>query len=105
VSTGEAHISKSARTVKLVYAIARYFRSHPQACDTLDGVAGWWLTGALTAGPELEVALDILGNEGIVEAVHAADGRIRYRLASSADALARLDTLLARSDDGAGEHT
>jgi hypothetical protein len=94
-------MSESAQTTKLVYAIARYFRSHPHACDTLDGVARWWLTGALTASPELEVALNSLGNEGIVEAVHAADGRTRYRLTSSADALSRLDELLARSDDGA----
>jgi len=95
-------MSESASTMKLVYAIARYFRSHPHACDTLDGVARWWLTGALTAAPALEAALDILGNEGIVEAVHAADGRTRYRLASSADVLTRLDALLAKQPAPSG---
>ncbi len=91
-------MSEPAEVMELMYAIARYFRSHPHACDTLDGVARWWLAPASPPGRELQTALDLLGSEGIVEAVHAADGRTRYRLTASASAAARLDALIARSD-------
>ena len=85
--------------LQLMYAIARHFRAHPHACDTLDGVSRWWLDDGAAPVRALQVALDLLENKGIVEAVHAADGRTRYRLAASFGATTRLERLLASPEE------
>ena len=33
----------AAKAWKLARAILRYLDSHPEAKDTLDGIAGWWI--------------------------------------------------------------
>jgi hypothetical protein len=59
-------------------ALRRYFGDNPRACDTLAGIARWWLQGRYT--PALvEQALESLHSAGLVERLAAADGRVRFR--------------------------
>jgi hypothetical protein len=84
----------------VVQRIAGYLRANPQAGDTTDGVAQWWL-GRSTVSTELvEQALRWLESEGLLEAVRAADGRVHFRRASlEASIDARLDQLIAGSHE------
>jgi Fe2+ or Zn2+ uptake regulation protein len=64
----------------LVEALSEYLRRNPQACDTLDGIASWWLGGEWSQRPALvQEALDRLEELGVIERVRAGDGRVRYR--------------------------
>jgi hypothetical protein len=58
-----------------------YLRQHPNAADTSEGIARWWFDAPLrpTIG-QVNAALRSMQALGIVEALHAADGRVRYRL-------------------------
>lgn len=73
-----------AELMRLVQQLARYLRSHPDACDATDGIARWWLPAnePIAAVPQVETALGCLRDCGVVEATHAADGRVRYRRAA-----------------------
>ena len=62
----------------VVEALRRYTSDNPQACDTPDGIARWWLHGRHAAGV-VERALDSLLQQGLLERMPAADGRVRYR--------------------------
>lgn len=66
--------------------LARYLRHHPDGCDTAEGIARWWLAPDEAAAPVavIEAALEWMTACQLMEALHAADGRIRYRLASDA---------------------
>jgi len=57
-----------------------YLRANPLACDTLEGIVSWWLTGGARVDPTVvERALFVMRAEGYVEALTAIDGRVRYR--------------------------
>lgn len=62
----------------VVQALRRYIDDNPYACDSLDGIARWWLGGRY-AGPRVEAAMAQLLEEGMVERLHATDGRVRWR--------------------------
>lgn len=62
----------------VVEALRRYFGDNPFACDSLDGIARWWLQGR-HARPCVEAAMEALLLEGLVERLSAADGRVRWR--------------------------
>ena len=66
--------------------LARYLQDHPDGCDTAEGIARWWMDPLEAAVPEvmMEAALAWMTACQLMEALHAADGRIRYRLASDA---------------------
>lgn len=84
--------------VTMVQKLSRYLRSHPDACDTPEGIARWWLDADPPPLPValVETALAWMVSRGAVESLHAADGRVRYRRASaSADLADRLDALVA----------
>lgn len=76
----------------LVRVLAGYLHANPQASDTCDGALDWWL------GPEngatwqqVQQALEVLVNLGVVVRVAAADGKVRYRCRNTDTAtLARL---------------
>ena len=38
-------MSESGQDAAIVKQLARYLRENPLACDTLDGIARWWLVG------------------------------------------------------------
>jgi len=60
--------------------ILDYLARHPEASDTLDGIAGWWLT-AIDPPPTEEVlqaTLDELTAEGKVARIKMVDGSFLY---------------------------
>lgn len=70
-----------------------YLQNHPDACDTPEGIARWWVHGdtAVTLDT-VAAALAWMASHRLVEALHAADGRTLYRgIRGAAD----LDALLA----------
>ncbi|MFM2059787.1 MAG: hypothetical protein RLY71_4172 [Pseudomonadota bacterium] len=79
-----------AQQMSIVHAVAAYLRTHPQACDTSDGIALWWLADETLDIDQLTQALDWMTQHHWLEARTAADGRLRYRLLASVEALAAL---------------
>jgi hypothetical protein len=70
----------------VVTALSEYLRRNPQACDTLDGIAHWWLGGEWRQQTEVvQQALDELEGLGVIERVEAGDGRVRYRRRGEGD--------------------
>jgi hypothetical protein len=80
----------------IVQHLSRYLRQHPEACDTPEGIARWWLDADPPPVPvaAVESALGWMSAVGVVESSRAADGRVRYRRAGDIDDLdARLHKL------------
>jgi hypothetical protein len=64
----------------LVQQLIEYLRDNPLACDTQDGIARWWLApGAAVDDQTLSLALERMRHRGLIEQLHAFDGRVRYR--------------------------
>lgn len=63
-----------------VQALMAYWRAHPHASDTLEGICRWWLNADASLAPWVEPALRWLVERGHVLAHQASDGRVRYRL-------------------------
>jgi len=67
-------------TLQIKVEILRYVVQHPEAKDTVEGIAQWWLLGA-RANPsvaEVKAGLDCLVAQGRLAAERQADGRIYY---------------------------
>lgn len=76
--------------------LARYVRVNPLAGDTTEGIAQWWLGLASVSTETVERALALLQEAGVMEAVRALDGRVRYRRVSiDAEGDACLDHFIA----------
>ena len=61
-------------------ALASYLRVHPNASDMAEGIRRWWLPEPeLVTEDELDEALNWMQLQGLIEAVVAADGRVRFR--------------------------
>lgn len=60
---------EDARVERVATELARYVTAHPDACDTADGIARWWLARQrLDDARELvTAALDRLVSRGVVE--------------------------------------
>ena len=65
----------------LYRAVLQYLRSHPDAMDTLDGIAEWWLMRQRIHASVTSVArvLRLLVENGLVEELGPVE-RPRYRL-------------------------
>jgi hypothetical protein len=66
---------------KIAYEILAYLLDHPDAQDTLEGVAEWWLLERKIRD-HVEIvkeALDELVREGWVIQLESVDSRIHYR--------------------------
>ena len=63
-------------------AILDYFAKHPDAQDTLSGIAQWWLSAekVKTRTVTIKEALDDLIADGFVLAQRGKDSQIRYRV-------------------------
>jgi len=61
--------------------ILDYLARNPQAQDTLDGIAGWWLLEQqfLRTKETVQKILDQLVREGLIESIQGPDGKIHYR--------------------------
>lgn len=61
--------------------IAAYLEHHPQAADTVDGIAHWWVQRQRyrTAATQIQQALDRLQAQGVVSTTTSATGRLVYR--------------------------
>jgi len=62
--------------------IVRYLMAHEKAADTLEGVAGWWITQRyFETSLELVLkALELLCQQGIICVVPLVDGNLLYSL-------------------------
>ena len=63
-----------------IQRLTDYWLTHPLAADTLQGIYRWWVTDASIGPLQVEAGLQRLVAMGLVEALQAADGRVRYRL-------------------------
>lgn len=82
--------------MNIAQQLSRYLRNHPDGCDTAEGIARWWIDADEAAIPValVEAALEWMSECQLMEALHAADGRIRYRRASdAADLNGKLDAM------------
>lgn len=61
--------------------ILEYLLRNPDACDTFDGIAHWWLLDQQlrTWLPRVEKAIEELVARGLLQATRGPDGVIRYR--------------------------
>jgi len=75
--------SGNERTEEVAGVVARYLRAHPEASDTLDGIAPWWLSRPRQddASELVQAALDLLIERGVVERRTTADGVVLFRSA------------------------
>ena len=67
-------------TDALIQVIEAHLSAHPQAADSAEGVARWWLSGQgmATTALELEVALNRLVQQQRLRRVQLADGNTLY---------------------------
>ena len=75
----------SAREKALRTRVLEYLSQHPQAMDTLDGIAEWWvpLQGESIDRTELKNVLRSLTAEGLLEEVHSGFN-VRFSLPKAA---------------------
>lgn len=74
--------SASNSSDPLADEILRYLLEHPEAQDTIDGIADWWLTERRVRQSiaEVEIALGQLVARGLVDVAVREDGKPHYRL-------------------------
>jgi hypothetical protein len=79
-------------------AIMDYFCKHPDAQDTLSGIAEWWLADekVKTRTATIKEELDKLIAEGFVLAHKGTDSQIRYRV--NEQRLKDIEALLDQKD-------
>jgi hypothetical protein len=86
--------SQDARLVEVLETIMRYLDSHPDAADTVEGIAEWWLPRALCADvPLVEQALARLLGQGLVRRQSNIDRHVLYSAARKPHAEAQPSTL------------
>jgi len=86
----------------LVQLLSRYLRDNPHACDTVEGIARWWLgPDAVLDTATLEAALRWLETYRLIEPLRAADGRVRYRRTDTGAAADTKLDLLAQTGSAA----
>lgn len=61
-----------------VAALRRYLLAHPDACDTVDGIGGWWLS---RPSDVVYAAVSQLVGSAEMECVSGPDGQPLYRAA------------------------
>ncbi len=82
-------------------AILDYLHQHPDAQDTLAGIAEWWLAAEVkTRTVTIKEALDELIEKGFVLAQKGKDLQIRYRM--NEQRLDDIEQLLKQAPDEKG---
>ena len=64
-----------------VRAIAAYLVRHPEAGDTVEGIALWWLGANSGDWPRVRLAVEAMERKGMMIRFTGADGREHYRAA------------------------
>lgn len=74
-------MSPRAPSRAVTQLVMEYLEAHPQACDTIEGIARWWVTSQQVNNTTLVVqqALTVLQAKGYVSEERRIDGRIFYR--------------------------
>jgi len=64
----------------LIETIEAHLAAHPQAADSVDGVARWWVSkrGVVASREQVEAALEALVEQGRLRRVRLADGNTLY---------------------------
>jgi hypothetical protein len=76
----DAPASQPPDVLAVVSQLSTYLRTHPQSADTSEGIARWWFDAEPSPTAALvQAALQWMEAMGVVEAQHAADGRVRWR--------------------------
>ena len=72
----------SKEVTRVLSGILAYLADHPDADDTIEGIAQWWLLEQRIKQqiPIVEKALAELVNRGFVLAQGGSNGRTRYRI-------------------------
>ncbi|MFC5767807.1 hypothetical protein [Thauera sinica] len=72
---------------RVTRAIQGYFASHPDAADSAEGIARWWLVGegVVASEDEVKAALCVLVERGLVLPRRMPDGRLIYAWAGGRD--------------------
>jgi hypothetical protein len=65
----------------LCQGILQYLRAHPDAADSLEGIASWWLpqSGFSVTSEAVQEALALLVAERRIARIDLADGRTLYQ--------------------------
>lgn len=65
---------------RVTRAIEEYFASHPDAADSAEGIARWWLVaaGVVATEDEVRTALGVLVKRGLVLPQRMPDGQMIY---------------------------
>jgi len=68
------------RRVHIAMRIETHLRECPNAADTVEGIAAWWLhgEGGLVDQECVQQALDYLVAQGKVMCIHSPDGHVLY---------------------------
>ena len=72
--------AKQRRIDRLCSEIAEYFRNHPHASDTVEGITVWWLTEREEEDIDVEEALNRLVAQGCVVRRVLCDGTFLYQV-------------------------
>jgi hypothetical protein len=88
-----------SEVAELVRRLCRYVGANPRACDTLSGIACWWLDVDPDDVP-IQQALNWMTSHELMEELIAADGRRRYRRICTDAQLAAAVATLADSQGG-----
>jgi hypothetical protein len=80
-----------ALITRVAEAICAYLVRHPDAADSEDGIAAWWMPpmGLQASVAEVAAALARLCREGRIEQQRLPDGRVIYRRRAPARSDAR----------------
>jgi hypothetical protein len=72
--------AESMDVAAVAAAIRRYLRDHPNAADTVEGIARWWLSGNAgnTRLANVQRAIEQLVNRGEVARRTLRDGTVIY---------------------------
>lgn len=77
--------SVDAQLERIVSMLRAHFIAHPNAADTWEGIATWWLTDRCGGAcrERVEQALQRLVDEGFVTGRRMANGKVIYALNKS----------------------
>ena len=88
-------MADDTKTLSLTCALLKHLLAHPERTDSSEGIARWWFTEELDV-VVLERVLCWMKDEQLIEAVLAADGRVRWRRKASLQRLQERSLQLCR---------